>query len=433
MINWTFPRKSLLDVTGGKRAIEKKLLSPPPSFFARFENYEMNISSLSSWWKLGVKEQQEKIKEYDETTKDLDTIFVFQKNIDLMLQKQSEIFQKTKLGTWTDKRTSNKQPSKKRSKAEARRVSTDNYTTHNHDDTSAGQQNQGQPTLDTGTPFKPATSCPRHYSPVAAFQDSNKGSRDENPSESNNQSAVVPYLNQIEPGHTGNEETGENNRTIMNVVTNDEIDSALRNDSEVVSEVITGNANDSNTLVSEVIGDHGNNSFSYTGVFECPPSDDESGFEIATVTKRSTKKKSSKHISNSEVVKKTNGLMRRVENFVSFTPKSNEIMYECNDIFLVQVRNVHLTSTKGGVKEIKRLEDDRHIVTITCRSHAHFIMMLKILIGSVRYRECGHARFLHYESQCVFTMKNNDAIEHQIKRIEDERERQDKREMQDEN
>ena len=90
----------------------------------------------------------------------------------------------------------------------------------------------------------------------------------------------------------------------MNVVTNDEIDSTLRNDSEVVSEVITGNANDSNTLVSEVIGDHGNNSFSYTGVFECPPSDDESGFEIATVTKRSTKKKSSKHISNSEVVKK---------------------------------------------------------------------------------------------------------------------------------
>ena len=70
---------------GGKRAIEKKLLDPPPSWFARYKDYKANMSSLSNWFKLSVKDQEKMIQEYDETTKDLDKILEFQENIDLML------------------------------------------------------------------------------------------------------------------------------------------------------------------------------------------------------------------------------------------------------------------------------------------------------------------------------------------------------------
>ena len=47
-------------------------------------------------------------------------------------------------------------------------------------------------------------------------------------------------------------------------------------------------------------------------------------------------------------------------------------------------------------------------------------MMLKILIGLVRSRECGDSRFFHYENEYVLTMNNDGAVDEHIKKIESE-------------
>ena len=47
-------------------------------------------------------------------------------------------------------------------------------------------------------------------------------------------------------------------------------------------------------------------------------------------------------------------VMRSIDRFIQFTPNSNQEMI-CNDLFLVYVRNVELTSKQGGVKKLNNL------------------------------------------------------------------------------
>ena len=48
-------------------------------------------------------------------------------------------------------------------------------------------------------------------------------------------------------------------------------------------------------------------------------------------------------------------VMRSIDRFIQFTPNSNQEMMNCNDLFLVYVRNVELTSKQGGVKKLNNL------------------------------------------------------------------------------
>ena len=311
---------------GGKRAIEKKLLDPPPSWFARYKDYKANMSSLSNWFKLSVKDQEKMIQEYDETTKDLDKILEFQENIDLMLNKQSEIFCLTKLGTWAEERKNSRKGKKKRTKSVATRVSVTGCIAQNNNTIA---DKFGQQSTET-TPYKPVRSCQRIYSPPI--------------------DVCLQYNNQTDDTL---------NREIISVVNTHENDNSGRSGNEQQINSIADQRNaETNSNAEQQVNDEdvANNvnedTFSYKGIFECAPSDNESGFEVTTTITKRTKKKTAKHFSSND------------------TPKSNEIMHECNDIFLVQVRNVFVSqmNTQGGAKEIKRLKDNKHIITVTCRS-----------------------------------------------------------------
>ena len=91
MIQWSFPGDSLIDVTGGKRAKEKKLLSPPPSIFARHDTYKKNAKSLTQWWNTSLNAQRALVEEYNEMK--FDEVLLFQQNIIAMLEEQGYLFE----------------------------------------------------------------------------------------------------------------------------------------------------------------------------------------------------------------------------------------------------------------------------------------------------------------------------------------------------
>ena len=84
-------------------------------------------------------------------------------------------------------------------------------------------------------------------------------------------------------------------------------------------------AGDENSAEDEERMAHGD------GIFTCQNLDNPQG-------PRRKLKKLAKHIASKDVIRKIHQMMKKVLEFASFTPKSDETNEFCNDVFLVHVR-----------------------------------------------------------------------------------------------
>ena len=138
--------------------------------------------------------------------------------------------------------------------------------------------------------------------------------------------------------------------------------------------------------------------------------------------------KQESHIASAEIMRKIVGTMKSVAKFTKSTKQSNRVMTQCNDIFLVNVRNVKMTSKQGGERKLCPLENNTHIVTIVSRSRGHFIKMMKSMLKSIRKFESGDENYNNYECNYIFTMDENgdenngeNSIKKYMESIDDER------------
>ena len=83
-----------------------------------------------------------------------------------------------------------------------------------------------------------------------------------------------------------------------------------------------------------------------------------------------------------------------------------------------------MTKKIGGDKNTYPLDKDgKHVVDIVCRSHGHFIKMLKAMMKSIRNLESGDSNFDGYECNYIFVMggEGEKAINKHVERINEER------------
>ena len=114
--------------------------------------------------------------------------------------------------------------------------------------------------------------------------------------------------------------------------------------------------------------------------------------------------------------------MNSVDKFIKYTPNSNEVMMNINDVFLVHTRNVKLTNKEGGNQKVERLSGGQEITTVVCRSEGHFTKMMRTLIPAIRTRHLEDPRFVDFfDCQYAFPMNNPNAVDECIKKLEDNR------------
>ena len=93
MIQWDSPDKSLLDLTGGSRAKQNKLLPSPPTKFAISNKFEDNLKSIRQWWRMGRQQQMIATQWYDDMIGQEEKICL-QKNITHLMEEQLKFYRK---------------------------------------------------------------------------------------------------------------------------------------------------------------------------------------------------------------------------------------------------------------------------------------------------------------------------------------------------
>lgn len=110
---------------------------------------------------------------------------------------------------------------------------------------------------------------------------------------------------------------------------------------------------------------------------------------------------------------------RTWRRFVDGTKCSNAAMESCNDLLIVHVRNIAMTSMKAGYAKFENLENNKTIVTILGRSKGHSIKMIRALIDAqANVMEGGDEAF-----ECVYVcpMEEENAVENHISKLKKEK------------
>ena len=282
MIDWGFPGDSIMDVTGGVRAKGSNLLSPPPNVYAKFDDSAKNLKEISSWWKLGSASQKEIIEAYSNMP--FGNRMGYQHNIIAMMSEQDRIFcTKSNTDCVGDSLVREDSPLSHLAKNSDR-----------NDRAVAGIQRT------------------RHSSSSSSSSSSSPNSDDTR--EKNNGKSLRPLATTSTPlqHRRARSRIGPSPQQELQVQTTFDLSSV----SNALPPSATTMVNDDEATPHS------------QGLFSTGTSNSDRDFG-------SSRRSLPKHVASSEIMKKVFAAMRSVEKFTSFTAASNEVMMNCNDLFLV--------------------------------------------------------------------------------------------------
>ena len=385
MIEWDFHvEASILCVTGGARARDYNLIAPPPNVFAGSEDFKINMKWIGKWWTKGRQQQLKAIEWYRDKI-GLSEKLKYQRNINIMLEAQQLFFQK-KAGLCS----------------ESTGCIELSIASHEKEDN-----------MDEVRSISNCQDEEENRSPEFELCDAN---HEEDPIEFECDSEEENQRNKRnnDARRVSIEEGDEGFSVVMHTTPSAHHDrrrSRLHSPLDIARLQIQQPNVINREDEEEEIG--------YRGLFS--QDIDDEATEIQRGSKTAKAKKMGSHIACTKTMNKIYSAMKSIGSFIQFTENSNEVMMNCNDMFLVYVRNVELTSKEGGVQPIKRLGGSRQIATVVCRSEAHFKKMLRVFIPAIRARELGDEKFIDiFDCEYVFPINDGaNAIEGYIAKLEE--------------
>lgn len=384
MISWGFPADSILSVTGGTRAKQANMYLPPPSVYAKWDDYKKNLSELGIWWKTAISAQQKAIDEYYNMSSC--KTLAFQNNLIRMIKDQDKIFEAATKSTES---------------IEVSLPSSTNTTPLSlpilQNDGNVTTRRQHREGGGAGTSRKAS------YSSMSISGDDNQEEHGNGMilSPSQKRSRARPRLG-ASPSSAPAQHRLQVDVTFDLSGLNENLPAAAASSTTRTTNttpLTEDDTTDESVQNTDTPHHHEQGLFSKNNYGDVVP---------PLATPRSSSVCTTQHIGSSQIMKKVYSVMKSTEKFASSTPALNEVMTLCNDLFLVHVRNVALTKSTGGSRNLNKLDEAKTIVTVVSRSQGHFTKMLKATIKAVRNCEFKDEKFHDYECNYICAMDDKD-------------------------